>query len=148
DVELADGAGVRQLEATCAVVLATGSTSVKPEIAGLRDMKVWDSRGATSSQAVPERLLVLGGGPVGVEMAQAWKRLGSREVTIVDRGPRLLKKFQPFASEELRAAFADDGIEVVLDATVDRVTRAGDDGEVTLTLHEGRTFTADELLVA
>ena len=70
--------GVRGLEARKAVVLATGSGPVIPPVDGLRDIRIWDSRDATSAKAVPERLLVLGGGAVGVEMAQAWKRLGTR----------------------------------------------------------------------
>ena len=82
---LSDGT-VRELEARLAVVLATGSSAVIPPIDGLRDISVWDSRRATSSEHVPERLVVLGGGVVGVEMAQAWKRLGAREVTVVEGG--------------------------------------------------------------
>jgi dihydrolipoamide dehydrogenase len=146
DVELPTG-GVRELEATKAVVLATGSSAVVPPIDGLRDAAPWDSRAITSAKAVPERLLVLGGGVVGVEMAQAWKRLGAREVTVVDVAPRLVMQFEPFASEQLRDAFAAEGITVVLEARVERVTR-DDDGEVTLTLSDGRAFTGDEILVA
>jgi dihydrolipoamide dehydrogenase len=151
DVELPDG-GVRELEAIQAVVLATGSTAVVPPIDGLRDAKPWDSRAVTSAEHVPERLLVLGGGVVGVEMAQAWRRLGAREVTVIDMGPRLVAQFEPFASDELQEAFAAEGITVVLDASVARAGRAaapGDgDGPVTLTLDDGRTFTGDEVLVA
>jgi dihydrolipoamide dehydrogenase len=145
DVELPDGT-VRELAATKAVVLATGSTPVMPEIDGLRDVQPWDSRAATSAHAVPTRLLVLGSGPVGAELAQAWKRLGTREVTIIGDGPRLVPHFEPFASAELRAAFEEEGIAVVLDATVERASR--DDGGVTLTVTDGRTFTGDEVLVA
>jgi pyruvate/2-oxoglutarate dehydrogenase complex dihydrolipoamide dehydrogenase (E3) component len=148
DVEAADGSGVRELEATRAVVLATGSGAAMPPIEGLQDVRIWDNRGATSASAVPERLLVLGGGPVGVELAQAWKRLGTREVTVLDESPRLVTQFEPFASEQLRDAFVAEGIDVVLEAAVTRVERNGDDGPVTLTLDDGRTFTGDELLVA
>src|SRR4051794_24878258 len=147
DVELADGT-VRRLEATKAVVLATGSSAVVPPIDGLRDVRAWDSRDITSAEAVPERLLVLGGGVVGVEMAQAWKRLGAHEVTILDDSSRLLTEFETFVGAELRRAFEEDGITVVLDASVERATRAGPAGPVTLTLDDGRTFTGDELLVA
>jgi dihydrolipoamide dehydrogenase len=149
DVELpgSDG-GVRELEATKAVVLATGSSAVIPPIDGLRDVGAWDSRAITSAKAVPERLLVLGGGVVGVEMAQAWKRLGAREVTVVDVAPRLVTPFEPFASDQLRDAFESEGIAVVLGASVERVERAPRDGEVTLTLGDGRTLVGDELLVA
>ena len=148
DVAVGDGASVRELEASKAVVLATGSIPAMPPIDGLREMRVWDSRAATSAPRAPERLLVLGGGPVGVELAQAWKRLGTREVTLVDDGPRLVPAFEPFASEQLLDAFTSEGIAVVLGATASRVVRDGDDGPVTLTLDDGRTFTGDELLVA
>jgi dihydrolipoamide dehydrogenase len=145
EVELAGGT-VRRLEATKAVVLATGSSAVVPPIDGLGDVHAWDSRDITSAEAVPERLLVLGGGVVGVEMAQAWKRLGAREVTVLDAAPRLVTQFEPFASEQLRDAFVAEGITVVLDA---QVTRAARDGSgVTLTLEGGAAFTGDELLVA
>jgi dihydrolipoamide dehydrogenase len=147
DVELADGS-VRELEATKAVVLATGSAAVIPPIDGLRDARPWDSRAITSAEEVPERLLVLGGGVVGSEMAQAWKRLGAREVTVIDAASRLVAQFEPFASDELRAAFEAEGITVLLDASVDRVARDGDDGPVTLTLDDGRSCTGDEVLVA
>jgi dihydrolipoamide dehydrogenase len=148
DVELPDSGGVRELEATKAVVVATGSSAVIPPIDGLRDVGAWDSRAITSAKAVPERLLVLGGGVVGVEMAQAWKRLGAREVTVVDVAPRLVTLFELFASAELRDAFEAEGIAVVLEASVERVERDGRDGAVTLTLGDGRTFAGDELLVA
>jgi dihydrolipoamide dehydrogenase len=126
--------------------LATGSSAKVPPIDGLRDVQPWDSRAVTSATAVPERLLVLGGGVVGVEMAQAWKRLGAREVTVVDTASRLVTKFEPFAGDELRDAFEAEGITVVLDASVERASR--DTGGVTLTLADGRAFTGDEVLFA
>jgi dihydrolipoamide dehydrogenase len=147
DVELPDGT-VRELEATKAVVLATGSSAVVPPIDGLRDARPWDSRAVTSAKEVPARLLVLGGGAVGVEMAQAWKRLGAREVTVIDHSPRLVMQFEPFAGEQLRDAFVDEGIVVLLDAPVERVARHHDDGPVTVTLADGNRFVGDELVVA
>jgi dihydrolipoamide dehydrogenase len=147
DVELPDG-GVRELEAIRAVVLATGSVAVVPPIDGLRDAKPWDSRAITSAEEVPERLLVIGGGVVGVEMAQAWKWLGAREVTVIDIAPRLVTQFEPFASDELLDAFEAEGITVVLDASVARAEREAAGGRVTLTLDDGRSFTGDEVLVA
>src|SRR5438132_4582464 len=134
DVELPDGTGVRRLEARSAVVLATGSSAVIPPIDGLHDIRTWDSRDITSAKAVPERLLVLGGGVVGVEMTQAWKRLGARQVTVIDQAPRLVPQLEPFAGDELRAAFEAEGITVVLDAEVVRAERAADDAPVRLTL--------------
>jgi pyruvate/2-oxoglutarate dehydrogenase complex dihydrolipoamide dehydrogenase (E3) component len=147
DVET-PGRGVRRLEARKAVVLATGSQPVIPPVDGLRDIRIWDSRAVTSAKAVPERLLVVGGGVVGVEMAQAWKRLGAREVTIVARSERLLRKLEPFAGEQLRAAFEHEGITVLLGTEPTRAARATDDAPVELTLGDGRTLVGDELLVA
>ncbi len=147
DVETADGT-MRRLEARLAVVLATGSSAAIPPIDGLRDTRIWDSRDATSAKTVPERLLVLGGGVVGSEMAQAWKRLGAREVTIIAKSDRLVPKLEPFAGEQLQEAFEAEGITVVVGVTVARAERAAADAPVTLTLDDGRTFTGDELLVA
>jgi dihydrolipoamide dehydrogenase len=147
DVESADGS-VRELEARLAVVLATGSSPVMPPIDGLRDIRTWDSRDATSAKAVPERLLVIGGGAVAVEMAQAWKRLGAREVTVVAASPRLVPNLEPFAGEELRAAFEAEGITVLVDAEVVRAERPTDDAPVTVTLDDGRSLVGEELLVA
>ena len=148
DVELPDGAGTRRLVAEKAVVLATGSAAAMPPIDGLRDARTWDSRDVTSAQQVPERLLVLGGGVVGVEMAQAWKRLGAREVTVITASERLVPNLEPFVGDELREAFEAEGIAVVVGANAVEVTRAADDAPVTVTLEDGRTFTGDELLVA
>ena len=148
DVELPDGAEVRRLEARVAVVVATGSSSAIPPIDGLRDIRIWDSRAATSARQVPESLLVIGGGVVGCELAQAWKRLGARDVTVVDQAPRLVMALEPFAGDQLRKAFEDEGITVVLSAKAGRAERPDADGPVTLTLEDGRTFTAAELLVA
>ena len=148
DVEV-NGVEVRELEARVAVVLATGSSAVIPPIDGLRDIRVWDSRRATSARHVPERLVVLGGGVVGVEMAQAWKRLGARQVTVVEGAERLIANLEPFAGDELRAAFEAEGIEVIVGAKAVRAEREnGDTGLVTLTLDDGRTVIGDELLVA
>ena len=148
DVEL-PGGQVRELEARLAVVLATGSSAVIPPIEGLSDISVWDSRRATSSKHVPERLVVLGGGVVGVEMAQAWKRLGAREVTVVEGEERLVGNLEPFAGDELRAAFEEEGIVVITGAKAVRAERpGGDSAPVTLTLDDGRSVTGDELLVA
>jgi dihydrolipoamide dehydrogenase len=85
---------------------------------------------------------------VGVEFAQAWKRLGAREVTVVDSGERLVSNLEPFAGDELRAAFEEEGIGVITGVNAVRAERASDSGPVTLTLDDGRTVTGDELLVA
>src|SRR5437879_5561132 len=96
EVDTPDG-GTRQLRARRAVVLATGTRAAVPPIDGLRDLLSWDNRDVTAAKEVPRRLLVLGGGGVGVEMAQAFRRLGCEEVTVVEAAPRLLGHEEPFA---------------------------------------------------
>ncbi|MEY2444731.1 MAG: hypothetical protein QOE00_1311, partial [Ilumatobacteraceae bacterium] len=105
-------------------------------------------RAATSAKKVPRRLIVLGGGVVGVEMAQAWKRLGATEVTIVEAAERLVTNLEPFAAAQLATALTEDGIEVVIASKAVRADRAGADGPVRLALEQGRVIEADELLVA
>lgn len=139
----ANGSTTR-LTARRAVVLATGTSPVLPPIQGLEDVMAWTNREATEATSVPDRLVVLGGGAVGVELAQAYARLGS-EVTLVEGGPRLLAREEPFAGEEVRAAFEAEGIGVLLEARASAAMRAN--GTVTLTLEDGRELAADELLV-
>src|SRR6476469_7430511 len=96
----ADG---RDLE-TERIVVATGSQAEIPPIDGLEELpEVWTNREGTTASEVPERLVVLGGGPVGCELAQAWARLGAR-VTLVEAAGRLLVKEPPEASERIRRA--------------------------------------------
>jgi dihydrolipoamide dehydrogenase len=147
EVQTADGRIVR-LRAARAVVLATGSTAVIPPIPGLADARPWDNRLATSAKEVPRRLLVLGGGAAGVEMAQAFKRLGSEQVVVLEGAERLLAREEPFAGEELRAAFEAEGITVVTGARMTAARRVGSDGPVVARLADGREFAGDEILVA
>ena len=143
-VEVANDGGTRRLTARRAVVAALGSAAFVPSIDGLADARPWTNVEITEAQAVPPRLLVLGGGTIGAEMAQAFSRFGSA-VTIVEGGPRLLAHEEPFAAEEVAAAFAAEGISVIVSTTAARVQR---DGEVSLTLSDGRVLISDELLVA
>ena len=147
EVKAADGSA-RRLRARRAVVLATGTGPVIPPIDGLRDISPWDNRDVTSAKELPRRLLVLGGGAIGAEMAQAFKRLGCEEVTIVEALDRLLAMEEPFAGEELRIAFEADGITVIVGARMTAARRDGSDGPVVATLEDGRELTADEILVA
>jgi pyruvate/2-oxoglutarate dehydrogenase complex dihydrolipoamide dehydrogenase (E3) component len=147
EVTAADGS-VRRLHAERAVVVATGSRAAVPDIDGLRGSRPWDNRDITAAKEVPARLLVLGGGPVGAEMTQAFRRLGAREVTLLESADRLLLKEEPFAGAEVKAAFEAEGIAVVVGAQVASVSRDGVDGPVTATLADGRTYVGDELLVA
>ena len=82
-------AGAERLRAAKAVVIATGTTAAVPPIEGLAEARPWTNREATTATQVPERLLILGGGVVGVEMAQAWSSLGA-SVTLVEAVDRML----------------------------------------------------------
>ena len=147
EVTVADGS-VRTLSARKAVVMATGTSAAIPPIDGLAQARPWDNRAVTSAKEVPARLLVLGGGAIGAEMAQAFGRLGSREVTVLEGADRLLAREEPFAGDEVRAAFEAEGITVVTGAKVTGVHRQGTDGPVTAWLEDGRSFEGDEILVS
>jgi dihydrolipoamide dehydrogenase len=130
------------------VILATGTRAAIPPIDGLRESRPWDNRDITSAKEVPGRLIVLGGGAIGCEMAQAYRRLGSDQVTVVEGMDRLLAREEPFASEEVRAAFEAEQITVLTGARMSAVQRSGDDGPVRATLDDGRQLEGDEILVA
>jgi pyruvate/2-oxoglutarate dehydrogenase complex dihydrolipoamide dehydrogenase (E3) component len=147
EVEVTAG-DVRRLTARRAVVLATGTTPLHPPIPGLGEARPWDNRGATAAKQVPRRLLVLGGGAVGVELAQAFRRLGAEEVTVVEGAERLLAREEPFAGEEVKAAFEAEGMTVLTGAKMVAARRDGGDGPVVATLEGGRELVGDELLVA
>jgi pyruvate/2-oxoglutarate dehydrogenase complex dihydrolipoamide dehydrogenase (E3) component len=147
EVEAADGT-TRRLSAARAVVLATGTSPLIPPIPGLREAGPWDNRAVTSAKELPRRLLVLGGGAIGAEMAQAFKRLGCEDVVVLEGAERLLAREEPFAGEELRAAFEAEDITVVTGVRMTAARRLGRDGPVVATLADGRDFTGDEILVA
>ena len=128
-----------------AVALATGSVPVLPPIPGLADAKPWGTREATSADRVPSRLVVIGGGVAGTEMAFAYSALGAK-VTMLSRGA-LLNREEPFVGELLAEALADEGVDVRIGVTPARVDR-GRDGVVTVALEDGAEITADEILVA
>ncbi|HYY43639.1 MAG TPA: NAD(P)/FAD-dependent oxidoreductase [Actinomycetota bacterium] len=138
----------RRLSARKAVVIATGSRPVIPPIEGLQDIHVWDNRDATASQEPPQRLLILGGGPVGVEMAQAWKTLGAEEVTVIEAMDRLIPSEEPFAADELERSFRAQGIRVITGARMVAAGRDGPSGAVTAKLDDGHTLEGDEILVS
>ncbi len=136
--------GDETLVARRAVVVATGSSALVPEIPGLREARPWTNVEATTAQQVPARLAILGGGVVGVEMAQAWASLGSR-VTLVHRGERLLEREEPFAGEQVREALVAAGVDVRLHASASSVSR---DEVFRLELDDGTRLEVDELLAA
>ncbi len=136
--------GGRELTARYAVVVCTGTRAAVPPIKGLADARPWTSREATSASEVPGRLIVLGGGVVGVEMASAWNALGSR-VTLVERGDRLLAKNEPEVGVRVTKALVDRGVDVRTGVSIVSVVR---DGPVTVTLDDGSSLMGDEVLVA
>jgi pyruvate/2-oxoglutarate dehydrogenase complex dihydrolipoamide dehydrogenase (E3) component len=137
--------GDETLVARRAVVIATGTEPLVPPIPGLREARPWTNREAVTAENVPPSLVVLGGGTVGVEMADAFASFGSR-VTVIEAGPRVLAREEPFAGDEVCAAFAEAGIEVRADTRATAVSRA--DGRVTVELDDGSSVSGDEILVA
>jgi pyruvate/2-oxoglutarate dehydrogenase complex dihydrolipoamide dehydrogenase (E3) component len=147
-VEAETPEGIRHLMAQKAVVVACGTIPLVPPIEGLAEAKPWDNRDATAVKELPRRLVVLGGGAIGAELAQAFRRLGTDEVTVVEGADRLLAREEPFAGEEVRAAFEAEGITVITGARMTEVSRERGDGPVTGILEDGRQVTGDEILVA
>jgi pyruvate/2-oxoglutarate dehydrogenase complex dihydrolipoamide dehydrogenase (E3) component len=147
-VEVTDATGtVQTLTAQRAVVLATGTKAVLPPIPGLAQAQPWTNREVTALKQIPDRLIVLGGGAVGVEMAQAVKRLGAGEVTVIEGADRVLAREEPFAGREVGQAFAAEGIAVRTNTRATAVQR-NEDGSIVVTLDNGDLVTGDELLVA
>lgn len=150
EVEHDDGS-TTPLLARRAVIVATGTGADFPDIDGLDSIRVWDNREATTAKEVPNRLLIIGGGAVGVELGQAWKWLGAEEVTIVELFDHLLSREEPFAGEELAAQLERMDIRVLVSAETTRIARDGDDGPVTAWVTVGdeeHTIVADEVLIA
>jgi dihydrolipoamide dehydrogenase len=132
------------LTARHAVVVATGSSAAVPPIEGLAEAKPWTARQATSASKAPPRLIVLGGGVIGVEMSFAWQALGS-QVTLVERGDRVLANNEPEAGDRVTKRLREAGVDVRTNASATRVVR---EHAVTVTLGDGSALEADEVLVA
>jgi pyruvate/2-oxoglutarate dehydrogenase complex dihydrolipoamide dehydrogenase (E3) component len=128
------------------VVLANGADPFVPPVPGLRELEgIWTNREVTGMKAVPRRLLVLGGGPVGVEMAQAVRRLGG-EVALVEGAEHVLPREPAPLGEALGEVLRRDGIELVLGMHSSAARREGD--EYVLEFEDGRELRGDRLLVA
>ena len=128
------------------VVLANGADPIVPKIRGLREVEgIWTTREATAMKAVPRRLVVLGGGPAGAEMAQVVRRLGG-EAVLVQHGAHLLSREAAPLGEALGEALRREGIEVMVGAHATAARRDGDD--YVLQLEDGRELRGDRLLVA
>ena len=132
------------LTARRAVVIATGSEAAMPPIEGLSEAQPWTNREATTAAEAPASLVVLGGGPVGCELAQAWRTLGS-EVVLIESAERLLGSEEPFAGEQVAAALGERGVDVRTGARATSVRR---NGTVDVALDGGDKASGDELLVA
>lgn len=128
-----------------AIVVATGSGPLMPPIPGLAEAGAWSNREITTAHEIPRRLLILGGGVVGVEMAQAWRSLGS-EVEIVEALPRLIAREEPFAGDQVADSLREQGVGVHLELRASAVERHGE--TVSVTLEDGASLQGDRLLVA
>ncbi|MEU3248110.1 MULTISPECIES: dihydrolipoyl dehydrogenase family protein [unclassified Streptomyces] len=143
-VEGPDGE-LRILTARHAVAVCTGTRALLPNLPGLAEVKPWTSREATSAHEVPDRLIVVGGGVVAVEMATAWQALGS-QVTLLCRGHGLLPRMEPFAGELVADALKEAGADVRTGTSVTGVTREGP--TVVAVTDTGERIEADEILFA
>jgi pyruvate/2-oxoglutarate dehydrogenase complex dihydrolipoamide dehydrogenase (E3) component len=137
--------GDETLTARRAVVIATGTEPLVPDIPGLREARPWTNREAVTSEEVPQSLVILGGGTVGVELATAYASFGTK-VTVIEAGPRVLAREEPFAGDEVCAALAEVGVLVRADVRATAVQRT-DDG-VTVELDDGSSVSAERVLVA
>jgi dihydrolipoamide dehydrogenase len=132
------------LRARHAVVVSTGTRALVPGV--FAGVSPWTSREATSAKAAPGRLVIVGGGVVGCEMAAAWSALGSR-VTLLSRG-QLLDRVPAFAGDLVAAGLRDAGVDVRIGVNATAVARVSDGGPLALTLDDGTELAADELLAA
>jgi pyruvate/2-oxoglutarate dehydrogenase complex dihydrolipoamide dehydrogenase (E3) component len=134
------------LTARRVVVVATGSGAAMPPIDGLDSVRAWNNRDATAAEQAPDSMVVLGGGPVGSELAQAWSTLGTA-VTLVEGEERLLPREERFAGEQVAASLRERfGVDVRTGTLAERVSAAG--GGIAVELRGGDRVEAAELLVA
>jgi len=127
-------------------VIATGSSSFIPDIPGLESVKYLTNEDMFSLPALPEHLLVLGGGPVGVEMSQAFARLGSR-VTLLELAKRILPRMDKALTDVIERTLTNEGVSLVTEADITAVEESLE-GEKTLQLKNGERFSGDEILLA
>lgn len=130
------------------IIINAGTRPGVPRLEGLRDIPFLNSTSIMELDAVPEHLLVLGGGYVGLEFGQMFRRFGSR-VTIVHRGPHLLKNEDDDVTDEIASIFKQDGIEILLNASSERVSKAGEQIKVSVRVGESaQNLGGSHLLVA
>jgi len=134
------------LTARKAVVVATGSGAAMPPIPGLDTVTAWNNRQATTAKQVPASMIVLGGGPVGSELSQAWASLGTK-VTLVEGNEHLLSREEPFAGQEVAASLRENfGVDVRTGVQAEKVGAGG--LGVIATLSDGSGVEGAEILVA
>ena len=134
------------LTARKAIVVATGSGAAMPPIPGLDTVEPWNNRQATTAKQVPESMIVLGGGPVGSELSQAWSSLGTR-VTLVEGNEHLLSREEAFAGEEVAASLRERfGVDVRTGVQAEKVEAGG--AGVIATLGDGSRVEGAEILIA
>ncbi len=134
------------LHARRAVIVATGTSAAIPPIDGLETVRTWSNREGTTSKQIPASMIVLGGGPVGAELAQAWSTLGTK-VTLIEGAERLLPREEPFAGEQLAESLRDNhGVDVRVGVKAERVSNAGPG--IVVELGGGERVEASEILVA
>jgi mercury(II) reductase len=127
------------------IIIATGARPSVPPIDGLDSVDILTNETLFELEEQPERLAIVGGGPIGTEMAQAFTRLGT-DVTVIDMADRILPNDDPELAATLQETLEGEGVEYVLDAQVQRVSQA--DGGITVEAGDGRTVQADALLLA
>ncbi|MGQ4511160.1 FAD-dependent oxidoreductase [Streptomyces sp. DW26H14] len=135
------------LTARHAVAVCTGTRALVPDLPGAARAKPWTSREATSAQHVPGRLVIVGAGVVGSEMATAYQALGS-QVTLLIRGTRPLPGMEPFAGELVADALTEAGAVIRTNSAAAAIERDGGEGPVTVVLESGERVEADEILFA
>lgn len=137
--------GDRMIEADRAVVVNTGARTWVPPVAGLAGTPYWTNREAVETEDVPDSLAVLGGGAIGVEMAQVFRRFGAR-VSVLEAGPRLAGPEEPEVGRLLAEVFTAEGIEVRTGVSIDSVHHDGH--RFALSVGDGPPLVVDRLLVA
>ncbi|MBP2389178.1 dihydrolipoyl dehydrogenase family protein [Aeromicrobium fastidiosum] len=147
-----DAGEVTTIVASKGVVLNTGTTAAEPPVPGLAGTPYWTNRGILETETAPASMIVIGGGPIGLELAQAFSRFGT-EVTVLEVGPRILAVEEPESSALIASVFAAEGIGVHAGVSIDAVAHA--DGVFHVTCGDpstgsgqARTFEAERLLVA
>ncbi|MGV1036915.1 MAG: dihydrolipoyl dehydrogenase family protein [Candidatus Nanopelagicales bacterium] len=136
--------GEQQLTATRALVIATGTSAAVPPVEGLAGIDYWTNRDALKTESVPDSLVVLGGGAIGCELAQVFRRFGA-DVTIVEFAPRLISAEEPEAGEILAQTLEDDGIALRLGVAAEGVSG---EGPYTVVLSDGGEVSGQKVLVA